>query len=344
MLFSAGCGSPSGSSYATAVGFSRAISSLSACVVFLETTPCELDAAQADRAHDLAWCKLRSLTRRGGAKWKGCRTLPGRTGEDGVSATTAQEISGAVLRHVAAIEAAEVCSVESLADRHCRSRPQLADGAVRDINNVCDTVTLQRLLARSKSGKARGIDGVRGDYCAIAPAEMAEVFHPLVTKCALRVQEPLVHKCGIAVDLWKGKGDHSLMAWYLSLLINSIVQKRHYRFTIGRLMVLLGAVFLGSQCGGFRGKGTTLASLGVRGFLAATRACRVSSMALLVDLKSGFYTVVRELVVRLQSAGEDIGRVIESISAPAQLEDALLRLMAEPSIVERHLGDTRQFP
>ena len=44
--------------------------------------------------------------------------------------------------------------------------------------------------------------------------------------------------------------------------------------------------------------------------------------------------------MRLQSAGEDIERVIESISAPAQLEDALLRLMAEPSIVERHLGDS----
>ena len=43
--------------------------------------------------------------------------------------------------------------------------------------------------------------------------------------------------------------------------------------------------------------------------------------------------------MRLQSSGEDIERVIESISAPAQLESALPRLMAEPSIVERHLGD-----
>ena len=46
-------------------------------------------------------------------------------------------------------------------------------------------------------------------------------------------------------------------------------------------MVILGAVFLDSQCGGFRGNGATLASLDVRGFLAAARACRVSSMALL---------------------------------------------------------------
>ena len=114
---------------------------------------------------------------------------------------------------------------------------------------------------------------------------------------------------------------------------------RTYRCMRGRLMVLLGAIFLDSQCGGFRGKGTNLASLGVRGFLAATRACRISSMALFVDLKSGFYTVVRELVVRLQASGDDLERVLESISAPVQLGSALLRLMAEPSIVERHLGE-----
>ena len=50
-----------------------------------------------------AWCKLRSLTHRGGAKWKGSRALPGRTGEDGLAATTAHEISGAVLKHFAVI-------------------------------------------------------------------------------------------------------------------------------------------------------------------------------------------------------------------------------------------------
>lgn len=309
-----------------------------ACDVFLETTARELDAAQADRAYDLAWRKLRSLTSRGGAKWKGARALPGRVGEDGVAATTSQEVLGVVLRHFAAIEAAEVCSVEALADKRGRSPATLAPGAVRDISNVCDLVTLRRLFARSKRGKACGIDGERDDYCAIAPAEMSNVFHPLLTKCALRVQEPLAHKCGIAVDLWRGKGDHQSMKWYRSLLLNSVIQKHHYRFMRGRLMVLLGAVLLDSQCGGFRCKGTTLASLGVRGFLAAARASRVSSMALFVDLKSGFYTVVRELAVRLQSSGEDLERIMESISAPVQLEAALLRLMAEPSIVERHLG------
>ena len=126
---------------------------------------------------------------------KGARSLPGRVGQDGVAAINSQEVSGVVLRHFAAIEAAEVCSVGALADRHSRSRSALACGALRDINNVF--VIWSRsggFFARSKRGKACGTDGVRDDYCAIAPAEMSKVYHPLLTKCALRVQEPLAHK------------------------------------------------------------------------------------------------------------------------------------------------------
>ena len=118
---------------------------------------------------------------------------------------------------------------------------------------------------------------------------------------------------------------------------NSAVQKHHYRSLRGRLMTLLGAV--DSKCGGFRGRGTGLASLGVRGFLADTRSYRISAHALFVDLKSGFYTLVMEFVVRLQTAGDDIDRILDSISASAQLESALLAMMAEPAIVERYLGD-----
>ena len=79
------------------------------CDACLQATAVQLASAQADRAHDLAWVKLRSLTCRSGTKWKGARALPGRIGEDGVAATTAQEVSGVVLRHFAASCGGEFC-------------------------------------------------------------------------------------------------------------------------------------------------------------------------------------------------------------------------------------------
>ena len=190
---------------------------------FLEDAAKQLADAQADGAHSLAWSKLRALTVRGGAKWRGARPLPGRTAADGTRATTSEEVAGVVISHFAGIEAAEVSGLEELAARHATAVPCIAPGASRSIDNVCDRISLQKLFATAKRGKACGADGLLDDYCALAPAEMTELFHPLVVKCALRVQEPLAHKCGIAVDLWKGKGDHWDMKHYRSLLLNSVI-------------------------------------------------------------------------------------------------------------------------
>ena len=62
-------------------------------------------------------------------------------------------------------------------------------------------------------------------------------------------------------------------------------------------------------------------------------------MALFVDLKSGFYTVVRELVMRLRTSGDDLDRVLASLGTPKRLEGALAELLAQPSIVERYVRD-----
>ena len=78
-----------------------------------------------------------------------------------------------------------------MAARHGASKVALQTSRQRRLENVCDRPALTLLMARAKRGKAGGLDGLQDDLCAVAPEEMAEVFHPLLTKCALRVQEPL---------------------------------------------------------------------------------------------------------------------------------------------------------
>ena len=128
------------------------------------------------------------------------------------------------------------------------------------------------------------------------------------------------------------------MVPFLVAQVNSIVQKRHYTGSCEEgSWSSLELFSLTRSVGDSVARGLPLPPWVCVVFLPPP-VLVVS--ALWHDLKSGFYKVVRGLVVRLQSSGEDIERVIESISAPAQLEDALLRLMAEPSIVERHNGDS----
>ena len=132
--------------------------------------------------------KLRCLTVRGGAKWRTPEPYPAVPGRTASWATDARGVIGIILHHFAGIEAAEVCSVEALAGRHSKAPLSFEPGRERDISNVCDLVILRLLFARSKRGCACGMDGVSDDFLAIAPAGLADVFHPLLAKCALRVQ------------------------------------------------------------------------------------------------------------------------------------------------------------
>eukprot|EP00972_Heterocapsa_arctica_P076802 11328458-Heterocapsa_arctica.AAC.1 len=87
---------------------------------------------------------------------------------------------------------------------------------------VNDRASLRLAFSKAKSGKVAGIDGVLGDLLKAAPTEMAAIVHPLLVKVSLRCQEPLTYKGGIAVDLYKGKGEQAHMSNYRSVLLNSV--------------------------------------------------------------------------------------------------------------------------
>ena len=88
----------------------------------------------------------------------------------------------------------------------------------------------------------------------------------------------------------------------------------------GRLMVLLGAIFLDSQCGGFRGKGPPLLPWVCVVSLPPPVPAALALWPCLLTLRAGS----TRSFVRLQTSGDDLERVIESIHAPVQLESALL--------------------
>eukprot|EP00972_Heterocapsa_arctica_P106854 15741072-Heterocapsa_arctica.AAC.1 len=67
----------------------------------------------------------------------------------------------------------------------------------------------------------------------------------------------------------------------------------------------------------------------VRAFLSAAKCHRVTAAVLFVDLWSGFYTVVRQLVMRTETDEDEQRQIIESLDIPRCCEDALSALMAE---------------
>ena len=304
---------------------------------FLESVAERVADGPTGAGTDRAWKGLRVLMAYGGSKrWARSAQALQRAKPDGTMATERAEIAEVVLNHFAGVEAAKVMPWTELADDHRRRRPTAGADVDRGIGNVCDLAALRLAFAKARSGKAPGIDGIADDFMRAAPDELARVYHPLLAKMALQCKEPVTYKGGLAVDLYKGSGRVADMGRYRSILLNATVCKHHHRFLRSRLLFFLQAAFLRSQCGGLPHRGTDMAAHMVRAFLEHSRHVGRTAAVAYVDLWSGFYTVVRQLVMPIATTADDMAEVVDSLQVPRCCEDALRAMIAEPAVVEKH--------
>jgi hypothetical protein len=305
-------------------------------VSFLESTAAAVSLSDPDGGARKAWAGLRVLTAFGGGRRRATlRPLPQRRRADGALATSAAEVDGIMLKHFAAIESAQVCGWDELAVRHLQGARGKAPLQHHSIDNVCSLSALTALFRGSQPGRAGGPDAISDDFFRAAPDALARLYHPLLVKIALLGREPILVKGGIAVPLYKGSGAYDDPNRFRSILLNSVVCKHYHRFLRTRLLFLLQAVFLRSQCGGLPMRGADLAAHTVRSFLVAAKARRCTAAILYVDLWSGFYTVVRQLVFRASADVADRDAILDGLSLPPECREALMALMAEPSMVDK---------
>ena len=66
-----------------------------------------------------------------------------------------------------------------------------------------------------------------------------------------------------------------------------------------------------SQTGGVKGRGTDHSNATVRWSLHAFTAARISAEVFFVDIRSAYYTMIRELVIPMISSGEDLDHITE---------------------------------
>ena len=79
----------------------------------------------------------------------------------------------------------------------------------------------------------------------------------------------------------------------------------------------------------------------IRAHLEAAKSRGITGAVLCIDLWSGFYTMVRQLVMRVSADPEDWAEILGSLNIPRCCEDALTALIAEPSVVEKFGLDPR---
>ncbi|CAK0856499.1 unnamed protein product, partial [Prorocentrum cordatum] len=180
-------------------------------------------ASSASAANDAAaqWQADRDLLRHGGRKARFPAGKPMRLDKDGEVVHNSQDMADQELNHFAKIQAGKIVSADDLAQK-CNqdSKTRPFDGTL-DLSMVMPLHVCQAQFAAAKAGTQGGPDGLTNAVLRAAPAEAAALLHPLFTKVATAVREPLSFKGGDLVAIPTGKGDPRYLLAYREILLNN---------------------------------------------------------------------------------------------------------------------------
>eukprot|EP00438_Fugacium_kawagutii_P029609 Skav235423 [mRNA] locus=scaffold924:557213:560458:- [translate_table: standard] len=127
---------------------------------------------------------------------------------------------------------------------------------------------------------------------------MARHLCVLTTKSAVQAHEPLTWKGGRLVPLWKGSADPSLPEGYRSIFVSDYSAKIYHQCIRASLVQAWERSIDGLQFGGRAAHGTDMAHHLLQTHMMWSKASRQPAATLFVDLKSAFYSVLRQGLLR----------------------------------------------
>ncbi len=302
---------------------------------FLQRNADQLDEAILTRASRTEWQFVRKLLAHGGrgSKTSQAGLLPILPNIHGDVAANKEEIDDAMIRHFASIEAAKVMDMQGMCELYNSRRNDAAAHTPLHDKFVPTLFDLTRSFAKAKTNKAPGPDAIPDDVLKAAPMECALHFLPITTKCALLLQEPAIFKAGVACALWKQKGTGSLWDHYRSILLNNCVGKHFHKWIRGQFVELMHTLLRPTQLGGKPKVSSLMASMLVRTHVAVVNAQGRTAVLQYIDLRSAFYSTIRQIGVTMEHSREDLDDLLESTEIPEQLRPALQAILAAPAIL-----------
>ena len=227
------------------------------------------------------------------------------------------DVPGLLLRQVPVFENVQIpvlvpqmqCSekIVKVPDERQRQVPSFLNETVQVLSceNVISLHQLARHIASAQCFKSPGLDGITNDMLKGSPQQVARHFHSLLCKMSLGCKEPLMLKGSLATDLYKGRGCKLDMTSYRSIVCSSVPSKHHHKFLRSRLLSVVVHFLRDMHCGGIPSRGVDMASLLLRSFLARTSALRRSVLVVFYDVKTAFYTVIRQMLLPVPLSREE---------------------------------------
>ena len=215
-----------------------------------------------------------------------------------------------------------------------------SEGLELDISNVPSFGELCQTFP-GKRGKAVGEDTLPSELFHHLPRVMTELFHPLMTKWMLRCHEPPLWKGGLLQDLVKNHLEVMHASGSRGILLQDHPGKRGHFTLRKRLLPFLIKAARITQHGGLPGKGTDIAGLTVRSFMAFRKAQNRPSGAFFVDLIGAFDRVIRYLFVSCEIRVGDLAQLFSTLGLPSDFLHCFLECILidalEEAAVPSHL-------
>ena len=228
------------------------------------------------------------------------KPLPGYRGLDGMWKFSRVDIAKAWQQQFADIENAEEVVFDELLDK---SHPTCEERNVEQLMEIPTLRDVEKAVRQLNLNKAPGLDGLGAELFKGDCATAARRIYPLVLKMGLRCQGVPELTGGWLLPLFKGKGNAQDMKGYRAILLEPVVARAISKAWRSSMVQGLARVAQPMQWGGRSGLSIESLHLQVQMWQAQARRQRISHALLFIDIRSAFYSVVKEM---LTGCGDDI--------------------------------------
>lgn len=161
---------------------------------------------------------------------QGLAPLPAVRQADGAPCNSAPEALNRWIQFFADMEGGKRVSHRELHTEWVLSLARLSDEECNmEVSEIPSLCQLEAACRRVKAGKADGPDRVPSELCKYYPKEIAKLLYGLLMKLVTHGHEPLLHKGGLVMPIWKGKLAKDTCEAFRSILLSSNLGKVIHR-------------------------------------------------------------------------------------------------------------------
>ena len=263
---------------------------------------------QIDEANGLSDHRtvFKTLVRFGSRKAKQShagRPLPLLKNDRGEFARNFQEQQQIWVKQFAEVEAGEQVHWDVLEQLN-RSGLGVSPGE-HDLAMIPNEYQIEQIISKLKRQKATGPNEIPTDVLKAAPAVVSKQLACLYTKAAAHAKEPLCWKGGFVAPLYK-KGPVSLASSYRSIFISNYTAKIYHATIRQQLLQVWQQAIDHIQLGGRPSCGADTAHHWIQVHSRWAAFQGLAQGLLFFDLKSAFYTVLRQSLTDVEDDGHAV--------------------------------------